>query len=129
MLRKIPKRFSNLVNLFRIHLSAIPRKYHLKIPYFTQFPNNWEDSGASNKNEFDYWTKDLCGTACLQMVLRHKLNKEIPLIVLGKSIANNKGYILGNPKIKGLFHEPFAEFVNKHFALKAKVYYYLTLKA
>ncbi|MEK7571158.1 MAG: hypothetical protein AAB553_02700 [Patescibacteria group bacterium] len=68
---------------------------HKNIPYFSQWESptlvdtivrkkisakddpRWKNSGAKTKAEYELWSHNTCGMACLKMILAKELGKEI----------------------------------------------------
>lgn len=75
---------------------------HDTVPYFSQWESRglvkqiitgkidgkddpkWRESGAESREEYDEWSWNGCGMACLKMILASAQNKTIPLAALGK---------------------------------------------
>lgn len=83
----------------------------------------WKESGAKTKEEYDLWTRNMCGMACLKMILAYKMKKQFPLVTLGKACMQFGGYKMTDKKrvIDGLFYEPFVRFVKETFGISAKL--------
>jgi len=109
--------------------------FHHAVPYFSQYESRelvddpkWKQSGAKTKDEYAYWSHNSCGMACLKMILKYKLNKEIPIVTLAKKCTEYGGYISKKDEAEGLFYEPFCLFVKEEFNINASVAPFLTLK-
>lgn len=118
----------------------------MPVPYFSQYesrelidniisekinPQNdpkWKSSGAKTKAEYEYWSHNSCGMACLKMVLKHIFKKEYPIITLAKKCTAYGGYVLKKYEAEGLFYEPFCWFVKEEFNINASVAPFLTVK-
>ena len=81
----------------------------------------WKRSGAKSPKEYELWAKNMCGMACLKMIIKHKFGEITPIVDLGKRCLNYGGYILKPDTIDGLYYTPFVKFVKKEFSLDAKV--------
>lgn len=81
----------------------------------------WKSSGASNLNEYELWSRNACGMACLKMILAHKLGKVLPIVNLCKKCMSYGGYIKGGKSIDGLLYKPFINFIHKEFGLKGRI--------
>ncbi len=81
----------------------------------------WKKSGAKSSEEYEFWANNMCGMACLKMVLEHKLNKNVPIVELGKECLRYGGYVLKPDTIDGLYYAPFVRFIKHEFDLDAKV--------
>lgn len=83
----------------------------------------WRSSGASCIDEYAAWAWNICGMACLKMILADRTGIIWPTIKLAKRCAAYGGYVF-EPEttvIKGLIYAPFVEFVAKEFGLEAKI--------
>lgn len=79
----------------------------------------WKNSGALSKEEYELWSWNICGIACLKMILTHIFKKDFKSIKLAKECAEYGGYVLNNNTIKGLYYAPFCEYLGKVFKLKS----------
>ena len=82
----------------------------------------WKKSGAKTPQEYEYWAKNLCGMACLKMILKREFAKNIPIIKLGKKCAKYGGYIENEDTIDGLYYAHFKKFIADEFGLKGKIF-------
>lgn len=117
-----------------------------KVPYFSQWESpelvdkiikrkilaredpKWKKSGAKSPEEYEYWSWNTCGMACLKMILYVKTGKEHKTIELANKCEEYGGYIQNGEKIDGLFYIPFKEFLMKELKLEAKVFrFFLTV--
>lgn len=123
----------------RIRKYKLQKEYfmHNNIPYFSQWESKelikdiinkkisakndplWKKSGADTKEEYELWSWNACGMACLKMLIAYKYNKEIPLIKLGKKCKKYGGYAGKN--LNGLYYKPFIKFVKEEFNINAKI--------
>lgn len=118
--KKIPERFS-----------------HQNVPYYSQWESPeltsailsgkilasadplWQNSGAVTPTEYELWSWNACGMACLKMLLEHKQALKVPLVTLAKQCLSYGGYqepLLDSP---GLFYKPFCTFVSTEYQLDA----------
>lgn len=139
---------SYILSLFSEVISFIsPRKNYVRIdfPYCAQWESpklvddiikrkinatedpRWRRSGAKNQKDYEYWTWNICGMACLKMILVYKKIKNYPLIILAKKCASYGGYIPRENEIEGLIYQPFCTFVRKEFGLEAKIAPFLSV--
>lgn len=81
----------------------------------------WKKSGAKSPEEYELWAKNMCGMACLKMIIEHKLGEIVSIVDLGKKCLKYGGYVLKPDTIDGLYYAPFVTFVKKEFNLDAKV--------
>lgn len=112
-------------------------KSHLSIPYFSQWESpelvsafinktkksqsdpRWAESGAESKKEYAYWSPNICGMACLKMILAELTGIAYPLIILAKQATEYGAYIPSGDVILGLYYAPFCDYINKELGLKA----------
>lgn len=112
---------------------------HRNVPYFSQWESKdlvkdiiartvsaqddplWRKSGAKTKREYELWSWNGCGMACLKMILAFILKKEIPLVKLGTVCQKYGGYLPKNNGLKGLFYKPFLTCVKREFGLNATI--------
>lgn len=109
----------------RARMHGRPSRAALEVPHFPQFEKYWQDSGAASEEEYEFWRRNVCGMACLKMILKHWQGKEHRLIELAKKAAEYKAYfpdkaqyLDGRHVIPGLFYKAFARFVKSEFGLK-----------
>jgi len=111
-----------------------------KIPYFSQWESpklvgkiierkilarddqKWKNSGAKSPEEYEYWSWNICGMACLKMILASKFSKNYKMIELAKKCEEYGAYVQNGDKIDGLFYNPFKKLLEKEFRIKAKVF-------
>lgn len=80
----------------------------------------WQNSGATSPQEYELWSWNVCGMACLKMLLEDKQSLKIPLMTLAKKCLSYGGYQEPLKNSPGLFYKPFCTFVEKEYQLKAK---------
>ena len=82
----------------------------------------WQRSGAQTVDEYAHWAVNLCGMACLKMILASR-GELHPIVELAKSCASYGGYVVNDAdgSIKGLIYAPFVRFVGEQFGLHAEV--------
>jgi hypothetical protein len=82
----------------------------------------WASSGARNVEDYARWAGNLCGMACLKMVLAARTGRTVPIMDLAMGCKDYGGYVEeADGKIKGLIYAPFVPFVKDRFGLNAKV--------
>lgn len=140
--------FSRLVGLAflkNMNKFSINQFIHLKVPYFSQWESKklvkdivegsinsqddplWMSSGASSPEEYELWSRNLCGMACLKSILKYTQNLDIPIATLGKKCREYGGYISNGEEIGGLFYAPFVEFVKKEYDLDGSIRKHLSI--
>jgi hypothetical protein len=113
-----------------------------KVPYFSQWETPdmtlavvaegaqaallrdplWASSGASSVEDYARWAGNLCGMACLKMVLAARTGKTIPIMDLAMGCRDYGGYVEEpDGRIKGLIYAPFVPFAHDRFGLNARV--------
>jgi hypothetical protein len=82
----------------------------------------WRQSGAETIDEYQRWAVNLCGMACLKMVLAAR-GETHPLLDLARACTAYGGYVVNEADgaIKGLIYAPFTRFVGERFELDAEV--------
>ncbi|CAN7350304.1 MULTISPECIES: C39 family peptidase [Ensifer] len=111
-----------------------------KVPYFSQWESPemtlavlsegaaalhrdplWRNSGAETIEEYARWAVNVCGMACLKMILaaRGELH---PILSLARGCTDYGGYVVNeaDASIKGLIYAPFVSFVGERFGLAAE---------
>lgn len=82
----------------------------------------WQASGAETVDDYARWAVNLCGMACLKMLLAARTGTVFPIVPLALACEAYGGYVTGpDGSIKGLIYAPFVPFVREHFALDARV--------
>ncbi len=122
-----------------------PNFSHQNVPYYSQWESPelttqiltgkilassdplWQNSGAATPQEYELWSWNVCGMACLKMLLAHKQALKIPVITLAKQCLSYGGYQGPLKDSPGLFYKPFCTFVEKEYQLKAKPVTALTI--
>ncbi|WP_424929771.1 C39 family peptidase [Agrobacterium pusense] len=113
-----------------------------KVPYFSQWETPemtlpvvangaaallddplWHQSGAATVEEYAQWAVNLCGMACLKMILAAR-GDNYPTLELARLCTEYGGYVVSEEdgaSIKGLIYAPFVELVYSRFGLKAEI--------
>ncbi|RWM40778.1 hypothetical protein [Mesorhizobium sp.] len=81
----------------------------------------WRDSGAATVEDYARWAVNVCGMACLKMILAAR-GEIHPTLELARACTGYGGYIVNeiDGSIKGLIYEPFVRFVGERFNLAAE---------
>lgn len=83
---------------------------------------NWAASGAATLDEYVQWVDNLCGMACLKMVLAARTGSVVPMMELARACTRYGGYTISDDgNIKGLIYAPFVEFVSREFSIEANI--------
>ncbi|WP_027057745.1 C39 family peptidase [Mesorhizobium loti] len=80
----------------------------------------WRGSGAETLDEYAVWAANICGMACLKMILASR-GEIVPTIELARRCTGHGGYVVHEGSIKGLIYAPFVTFVTAEFGLEAQV--------
>lgn len=82
----------------------------------------WAQSGADTVEEYAHWAANLCGMACLKMILASR-GALHPIMALARAATDYGGYVVSadGASIKGLIYAPFVRMVSERFGLKAEV--------
>lgn len=139
ILSRLWAKMSRLPNFTVEHSPQHLRRIHNNVPYFSQWESRelvgqfvneqlsaredpkWKDSGATTKEEYELWSWNGCGMACLKMILAYRLNKIIPIVELGRSCQKFGGYIARNNSLDGLYYRPFLTFIKSEFNLSGRI--------
>jgi len=82
----------------------------------------WASSGAKTMDEYVRWASNLCGMACLKMILAARTGRAIPMLELARKCTEYGGYSVNAAgQIKGLIYAPFVTFVREAFRIDAEV--------
>ncbi|MET2825801.1 C39 family peptidase [Mesorhizobium shangrilense] len=81
----------------------------------------WRNSGAETLDEYAVWADNVCGMACLKMILAAR-GEIVPTLELARRCTDYGGYVVdADQSIKGLIYAPFVTFVKEAFGLQAEV--------
>ena len=81
----------------------------------------WRNSGAETVEDYARWAVNVCGMACLKMILAAR-GEDHPIIDLARGCTRFGGYVVNkeDQSIKGLIYAPFVTYVGETFGLGAK---------
>ncbi|MBY3182400.1 hypothetical protein HFO24_12095 [Rhizobium laguerreae] len=81
----------------------------------------WGHSGAATIEEYARWAVNVCGMACLKMILAAR-GEIHPTLELARACTAYGGYVVNeiDASIKGLIYAPFVRFAADRFALSAE---------
>ena len=83
---------------------------------------NWRLTGAPSQEIYGRWCGHLCGMACLRMVLFARDGQAPSIFALLDGCLRYGGYREEpDGQIKGLFYQPFVDFVRDRYKLEAEV--------
>ena len=82
----------------------------------------WRNSGAATPEEYARWAVNICGMACLKMILAAR-GEIHPTLQLARACTAYGGYVVNeaDASIKGLIYAPFVTFVGERFGLNARI--------
>lgn len=82
----------------------------------------WAQSGAATVEDYARWAVNVCGMACLKMILASR-GAVHPIMELARAATDYGGYVVSTDgaSIKGLIYAPFVRMVGERFGLKAEV--------
>lgn len=81
----------------------------------------WRASGARTIEEYATWSDNICGMACLSMILLAERGDTPTLMELARRCTEYGGYTLRDGEIDGLFYAPFLAFVRAEFGLEGRI--------
>ncbi len=87
---------------------------------------NWQKSGAISPEEYEFWSWNICGIACLSMILSAKNISHPGLVALAKDAAQHKVFDVSKSYIGPLKYKDFCKWVHKRFNLPSKPDTHLT---
>ncbi|NSZ66229.1 C39 family peptidase (plasmid) [Agrobacterium tumefaciens] len=81
----------------------------------------WRQSGAESIEEYARWAVNVCGMACLKMILAARGDMH-PTLALARACTAYGGYVVNDvdASIKGLIYAPFVTYVRERFRLSAQ---------
>lgn len=147
-LRQLRHRFLLQGKRFRHRLSPprIPSVSILEaVPYFGQWESpelierilgkeisaqddpRWKTSGAITPEEYEKWSWNCCGMACLKMLLAHARSTLVPTITLAKQCLAYGGYKEPLEESPGLYYQPFLQYLKEQFHIEGKAVSTLTV--
>jgi hypothetical protein len=81
----------------------------------------WRQSGAETVEDYARWAVNVCGMACLKMILAAR-GEIHSTLALARACTAHGGYVVNemDASIKGLIYAPFVSFVAERFGLAAE---------
>ncbi|MDE1993750.1 MAG: C39 family peptidase [Rhizobiaceae bacterium] len=81
----------------------------------------WRQSGAETIEEYARWAVNVCGMACLKMILAAR-GEIHPILELARGCTSYGGYVVNeaDASIRGMIYAPFVTFVAERFGLAAE---------
>lgn len=87
----------------------------------------WAASGARTPAEYGFWSRRVCGLACLRMILASRGARVPPMMTLVERALAWRAYIPDGERVIGLIYRPFADWVGAEFGIDARVRPELTI--
>jgi hypothetical protein len=81
----------------------------------------WAESGAVDPIEYELWSENCCGIACLRSVLLAWSGASPRMMDLARDLTACGAYVLRDHEIDGLFYAPFVEYVRNVWHINARV--------
>jgi hypothetical protein len=137
---------TNIFSEVKATFSSLPPTINLPFTYYSQWESprlvdkfiyqtlpvskdpQWKKSGASTPKDYEYWSWNLCGIACLRMVLAGKKIPVPPAVTLAKKSIKYGCYTPTPDFIGGLFYKPFINFLTGKFHLQSIIANPLSIK-
>lgn len=88
----------------------------------------WEQSGAQDPDEYEFWSRNICGIACLKMILESLNISSEKLITMAKECERYGGFVINEETIDGLYYKPFLEYINQKYKLQGIIYAPLSIE-
>ncbi|GAA1919105.1 C39 family peptidase [Streptantibioticus ferralitis] len=83
----------------------------------------WASTGATTVEEYARWSRNLCGMACLRMLLAHRDGTAPSLFDLAAMARRHRAYVEeSDGSIKGLIYAPFVAYVHEAHEINATVH-------
>lgn len=79
----------------------------------------WAQSGASSPAEYEFWSRRICGVACLRMVLAHWCGIKPPTVSLAQECLKAGAYVRHPSHVEGLIYAPFCDYVQSRWSVEA----------
>jgi hypothetical protein len=139
--RKTVILFAELGAIFSRFPESLMTDRALQAPYFSQWETAsmtlsvldhgaralladplWQQSGAETPEEYARWAVNICGMACLKMILAAR-GEHHRTIDLARGCTAFGGYVVNDEdqSIKGLIYAPFVAYVGEIFDLEAEI--------
>lgn len=83
----------------------------------------WVNAGFSEKDEYRFWSRRICGIACLESILDftgtpHENRKNMLLDAIHRG-----AYVVSEENlVKGLIYDPFCKWIYDKYKIKSKIY-------
>ena len=113
---------------------------HLGVPYFSQFSDrefavriieegrdpcedpSWRATGFDTPEQYRFWSRRICGLACLRSILHYwRIDQPSPAELLQSALASGSYILHPDGRVDGLLYAPFAAWVAQSFGLAVEV--------
>ena len=109
------------------------------VPYFSQWESpelvaefldgsrsaaddpRWAASGASTPEEYEFWSRKVCGLACLKMIMAWRGLPVPPTMHLVERALAVGAYVPDGERVRGLIYQPFADWIGRQYGIDAEV--------
>jgi hypothetical protein len=81
----------------------------------------WAASGARTPAEYEFWSRKVCGLACLKMILAARRQPVLPTMSLVHQALAAGAYVPDGDRVRGLIYQPFAEWVARDYGIDVLV--------
>jgi hypothetical protein len=81
----------------------------------------WERSGATTRDEYEFWSRRACGLACLKMLLRRRGVPCAGTVELARTAHDRRCFVIHAGGVRGLLYRPFAAWVADQYDLDVEV--------
>lgn len=81
----------------------------------------WAESGATSPEEYAWWCRRVCGTACLRMALVHWRGEAPGTVELAHECVAAGAYLVDGDQVQGLIYAPFAVYARERWGLDPTV--------
>src|SRR6266496_2584282 len=81
----------------------------------------WHRSGATDREEYEFWSWRICGMACLRMALTHWGYDTAPLVEMAGWFLAAGAYVCHHGRLEGLIYAPFAAYVTQRWGVTVTV--------
>ncbi|NGO67218.1 hypothetical protein [Streptomyces boncukensis] len=90
--------------------------------------HDWASDGYRSREEYLFWSRKVCGLACLQSLLRGWTDVRLPMRELLALALNWGCYVVDPPgRVRGLLYRPFMAWVGSQFGFTCQLVEYTPL--
>jgi len=82
---------------------------------------DWASDGYDSSAQYDFWSRRVCGLACLRSVLRGWYDDSPPMGSLLQEAIAAGAYLVNEAGVKGLIYRPFLRWVEDRFGISGAV--------